>query len=402
MGEFEFDDDIDFDACAELEWGALAQRLEGRLSALKREEFVEIARTDTPSEYQRLLSFGLTGSGRVRCTIDGAAFIGWAQREQRQVVRVQRAAVAGLGWRELRGGKFVYEVGKRGIPELVAVVIRSLRYVWEIAYPYVLTVHDPSGPASTGMEGNPIGDGVMPRDPDHLLELACQVLSEDCGEPLEIYDKAIRFQTADDFVTKVLVSPHALRLEFCTILSHGTPDMDLLGAVVAEHSSRWPEVSIVVTKGHVFAVRAMEAAVFHPENLLEALTEWLEFCADGAVDIVEQFHPEVLDQPESQSGEVPIGLVEMIARYRDDPTATTPDSLMRRYRANAPMLRRYARICAEMVKDWTAMEQLGTDLNEPVAEVERCRNRRREVEQFLPVLLEAINLAAERNVNWAG
>lgn len=178
--------------------------------------------------------------------------------------------------------------------------------------------------------------------------------------------------------------------------------MDLLGAVVAEHSSRWPEVSIVVTKGHVFAARAMEAAVFHPENLLEALTEWLEFCADGAYDIVEQFHPEVLDQPESESGEVPIGLVEMIARYGGDPTATTPDSLMRRYRANAPMLRRCARICAEMVKDWTAMEQLGIDLGEPVAEVERCRNRRREVEQFLPVLLDAINLAAERNVNWAG
>jgi hypothetical protein len=124
----------------------------------------------------------------------------------------------------------------------------------------------------------------------------------------------------------------------------------------------------------------------------------LEFCADGAIDIVEQFHPEVLDQPESQSGEVPVGLVDLISRFHRDPVTTTPDVIMRGCRANTPMLRRYARICAEMVKDWTAMEEWGIKLGQSAEQIERCRNRRQDVEQFLPVLLEAIRLAAELNV----
>lgn len=399
MGEYEFDDAGDFDVCAELEWDALAERLEVRLATLKRGEFVEIARTDTPSGHQVLLIFSQTGSGRVRCTIEGVAFVGWGHRDQRQVVRVQRAAVTGLGWRELRGGTFVYEVGERDISELVTVVTRSLRYVWDIVHPDVLTVHDPSGATSIAVEEDLNARGVIPRDAAHLLEMARETLSADCGEPLQIFEKAIRLASADDVYTKILVSPQAMRLEFCTILSHGTPNMDLLGAVVAEHSSRWPDVSIVVTKDHVFGVRAMEASVFHPTNLLEAVAAWLEFCADGAVDIVEQFHPEVLDRPEWQAREVPVGLVEMIAHYFDDP-ATTPDSIMRGCRANTPMLRRYARICDEMVKDWTAMEELGIEIDRSADDVERCRRRRRELEQFIPVLLDAIRLAAEHNVAW--
>lgn len=404
MGEPSFDDNAEFDEKAEAEWQALADRLQSRFATLKREEFVELARTDLGG-YRQLFVFTVTGSERVRCTIDGMAFVGFGLREQRPLVRAQRVAVTELGWRQLRSGTLVYEVGRRQIGELVGVVLRVLREVWKIADQSALTVHDPflsklgeSAETESLLETPEFG--VVPRDADHLLEMARRTLSAHSGEVVEVDEKAIRFTTVDGVYTKMLVSPQAMRLEFCTILAHGTPDMDLLGAVVAEHSSRWPDVSIVVTKGHVFGVRAVECAVFHSTNLLAAMDAWLEFCRDAAIDIVEQFHPEEVRHPDLPPEEVPDRLTEMIEKYAQDRSAITPEFIVRSSRANTPMLRRYARICDELIQEWTGMEQFGIAKDYPADEIAKCGRHRDDIEQFMPVLLAAISLAAEANGRW--
>jgi hypothetical protein len=328
-------------------------------------------------------------------------------------MRARYAALIDLGWRELRDGTTINEVGKRSVGELASAVVRALREVWEIEDRSVLDVHDPFGPKfekpskpsprrAADLPSKRATLGVVPRDAAHLLEMARRTLAEDSGDSVEIDDNAIRFTTLDGVYTKLLVSPQAMRLEFCTILAHGTPDMDLLGAVVAEHSSRWPEISVVVTKGHVFGVRAVEASVYCSANLLQALAAWLEYCHDGSIDIVEQFSPEMVAHKDISPDELPDGLSKMMAKFAEDPSTTTPDSIMRSCRANAPMLRRYARICGTLIDERLGMEQYAIAHGYPDSQVERCRQRRVEIERFLSVLLDAVTLAAEHNVAWNG
>ncbi|WAC57555.1 TY-Chap domain-containing protein [Gordonia sp. SL306] len=382
-------------------WRGFWERLAERVTRLGRDEFVEVSRAGETG--RPLLIFTVTGSGRVRCTIGGSALTNFWPPEQAATARAQRAAVDRLGWRELRSGSMIRETGKRNTNALMRDAERALREVWKIADPSVLHVHDPFSPEAQRLRAQArpkertltlsgtASLGVIPGDAEHLLTMAADTLATAWGCNVSIDDGAIRFTDVDGFYTKLLVSPHAMRLEFCTIVGHCTPDMALLGAVVAEHSSRWPDVSILVTKDHIFAVRALECATFYPINLLAALDAWRQFCAAGAIDIVEQLHPDATGHFGPVRGQMPAELVDLIRRFVADPNGVTPSRIACDTRANAPMLRRYARICEEWLAEWPD--------GEPAAGCDEPRMPEpREVQRFVPVLVEAIGVAAELNV----
>ncbi|MEE4025049.1 hypothetical protein V1Y59_18330 [Gordonia sp. PKS22-38] len=390
-----FDDSID------AEWREFRQRLAISVARLGRYEFVELSREGNTG--RPLLIFTVTGAGRVRCTIGMSALANSWPPDQVPVARAQRAAVDRLGWRELRSDSIIRESGKRTMDRLLRDAEAALREVWRIEHPSVLHVHDPFSPEEKKLraESRPkqreltlsgtASFGVIPDDAEHLLAMAAETLGVGWGCDVPIDDGAIRFTDIDGIYTKLLVSPHAMRLEFCTIVGHCMPDMELLGAVVAEHSSRWPDVSILVAKDHVFAVRALECTTFYPSNLLSAIEAWRDFCAAGAIDIVEQLHPEMTGQYGSVNGDLPAGLVDLIRRFVADPCGFTPSRLACDTKANAPMLRRYARICGEWLEQWPDGEP-AAGCDEPPTPTPR------DVRRFVPVLLEAIGVAAELNV----
>lgn len=129
----------DCDAVADDAWKVWGDNLIRRLPDMQRKEFVEIA-IDNPDRYRTLVTFTLTGSGRIRCTIEGAA-IAWTGRDQWLQTQADLAA---LGWRRLeRKHETICEAGRRKIGDLVAIVVRSLREVWGLHHPSILTVHDP-------------------------------------------------------------------------------------------------------------------------------------------------------------------------------------------------------------------------------------------------------------------
>ncbi|MDL9936739.1 hypothetical protein QSJ18_08310 [Gordonia sp. ABSL1-1] len=367
-------------------WTSFTDALTIRIAALHRGEAVEIARpggVGFPA-----LTITVTGSGRVRATVESAALTAYWPPEQGPVARAERAALGRLGWRRLRSGVYIRESGKRGVHELAAAATRALREVWGIGHPAVLdTDHSRPGDQLEGVValGGIASPGIVPDDAGHLLELVRQTFAAVTAEKVEIENGVISFWTADGLYTKCLVSPDAMRLEFCTVVGHGIPDMDLLGAVVAEHSSRWPDVSIVVTKNHVFAVRALECSTYHPANLMAAIRAWNLFCGAGAVDIVEQLHPDLEGQYDSPDGAIPDGLAVLADEFAARPGVLTPEELMRRTHANAPLLRRYARICHHQIA-------LGTTVADP--------HRTGVLERLIPVLLAAMNLAAEYNMSW--
>ncbi|GAB91751.1 TY-Chap domain-containing protein [Gordonia rhizosphera] len=394
--------DTGFDESVRAAWRAFDERLAARLATLAGDEFVEVSEAENTG--RPLLIFTVTGAGRIRCTIGDGALTSFWPPEQATVAHAQQAALTRLGWRTLRSGKLIRDVGKRSIGDLLASAVDALQEVWEVMHPSFLHVHDPFGPEAKRatkprpkdivitLKGSPT-PGVIPDNADHLLDMVRETLAATSGRNVEIVDRKIRFEDVNRLETKLLISPHAMRLEFCTIVGHGTPDMALLGAVIAEHSSRWPDISIVVTKDHVFAVRALECTTFYPTNLLTAMKAWQEFCACGAIDIIEQLHPEVTGQFGPPHGAIPDGLVDLIRQFTANPGATTPDTIARRTKANTPMLRRYARNCHEWLEYWPD--------GEPAAgcpDVAQTPPQRHDVQRFMPVLLEAIGVAAELNV----
>lgn len=382
-------------------WREFRKRLIDSVSRLHRDEFVELSRTGEPG--RPLLIFTVTGSGRVRCTIGDSALTNFWPPEQAATARAQRGAVDRLRWRELRSGRVIRETGKRNTDVLVRDAERALREVWQIAHPSALHVHDPFSPEAQQLRAQAqpkertltlrgtASLGVIPDDAEHLLTMAADTLATTWGCNVPIDDGVLRFTDVDGIYTKLLVSPHAMRLEFCTIVGHCTPDMALLGAVVAEHSSRWPDVSILVNKDHIFAVRALECATFYPTNLLAALDAWRQFCAAGAIDIVEQLHPDATGHVGPARGQMPADLVDLIRRFVADPDGVTPSRIACDTRANTPMLRRYARICEEWLGEWPdGVPAAGCD--EPLMPEPQG------VRRFVPVLLEAVGVAAELNV----
>jgi hypothetical protein len=422
MATPDFGDNTYIDESAEADWRALADRLGTRLETLERGEHVEIGRTTNRGGIRTLLVFTRMGSGRVRCSVESSTFLVCFTSEDLLELRARYAALVDLGWRRLRDATYVNEVGKRSVGELVEVVVRALREVWEIADSSVLTVHDPFGsgsPHSSGPEARvkepapaapsaggvnrrsapPASVGVVPDDSAHLLEMTHKILAAHFGGQVTLNQGVIGFTTEAELHTNVLVSPGTLRLEFCTVLAHEIPDMDLLGAVIAEHSSRWPDISIVVTKGHVFAVRALDAAVFAHTNLLVAVQSWQEFCNDGAIDIIEQLQPGFENDPERRLYErVPERLIDMVYRYaQGDRSGLTPDQIARGCRGNTPMLRRYARICAEQIDKMLGLENAWIARGGSPGEIAGTHRQRRAIEQFLPVLIASITLAAQYN-----
>ena len=390
-----------FDNDAGVAWRQFRTQLSASVARLQRDEFVELSRAENTG--RPLLIFTMTGAGRVRCTVGDGALTNFWPSHQAPEARAQRTALARLEWRKLRSGRTIRESGKRTVDRLVRDAETALREVWQIEHPSVLNVHDPFSPAATRprAENRPkervltlsgkASPGVIPDDAQHLLTMAAQTLTATWGHHCPVDDGAIRLTDVDGIYTKLLVSPHAMRLEFCTVVGHCMPDMELLGAVVAEHSSRWPEVAIVVAKVHVFAVRALECTTFYPANLLAAMDGWREFCASGAIDIVEQLHPEMAGEYGPPDGQMPAGLVALINRWVADPCGVTPSRIACDTRANTPMLRRYARICGEWLEEWPDGEP-AAGCDEPLPPEPR------DVRRFVPVLLEAIGVAAELNV----
>ena len=89
-------------------WSSFRGRLARRLVTLKRDEFVEVHGASQRSH--TALIFTLTGSGRIRCAVDGMALGPFWPPEEASVGLAQVATLDRLGWRQLRSGEYIREM----------------------------------------------------------------------------------------------------------------------------------------------------------------------------------------------------------------------------------------------------------------------------------------------------
>ncbi|MCK8616557.1 TY-Chap domain-containing protein [Gordonia sp. C13] len=223
------------------------------------------------------LRFTLTGSNRLRCTIDDTDL-----HPTEEYFLEHLDMLADIGWRRLRNGTHIYEVGRRRVDELAHTTVATLRRVWEVVHPAFLD-HTPAARAEPQIEV-----AVQPFDDDHLRALLLGSLEDLTG---------CRIQTDADgdiaLPTKPVsswLSPRsdAPRLEFFARLAGDIPDRRRAADIVAAQPTMGSAVRVHLLQDEVFATLTLECAVFHPHNLSSALAEWFSFLADCAPNVIEQ------------------------------------------------------------------------------------------------------------------
>lgn len=397
--------DSGYDAPATLSWQRWGGELCDALSALTREVQLSVRSTDSVLHRtgnfdgyrlpgpDRLLGFRLMSSGRLRCTITSFVYAKLSEEVYRSLYD--------SGFRRLsRNRDLCFEVHRDDVADLAELAGRVLRDLLEVPDPESLTIAEVAVPQQRSRRnGRPaVEPTTVPGSGEQLLRAAAEAITRQTGEPTEIHDGFIHLGSQSGLHSNLMASQSGLALECVAVLSPEIPDMAILGAVIAEHSVRWPEISIVATKSMVFAVYTMTASAFHPRNLRTALSAWERFLCDGAIDIAEQLYPGSEAALGCGRPLVPRQLGALLDLHLDRPETVTPGYLVEVTRANAPMLRRYLRICRTVVSAYDAAAGEGGAPPDPerggVTELGRdvC-------DTFIPVLAEAVALAAEANAN---
>ncbi|AFR46728.1 MULTISPECIES: TY-Chap domain-containing protein [Gordonia] len=270
MTDFTVDSNID-DA-----WRTFALHVGDRLSHLEPGQTLTIQQDPMiPEGPHGTLRFTITGSRRLRCTIDDTDLHPTAEYFAEHL-----ALLASLGWRRLRNGTHIFEVGRRRVDQLAHVTVQTLRQVWEVVHPAFLD-HSPAARPEPQIEV-----AVQPFDADHLRALLVGSLEDLTG---------CRIQTDADgdiaLPTKPVsswLSPRsdAPRLEFFARLAGDITDRRRAADIVAAQPTMGSAVRVHLLEDEVFATLTVECAVFHPHNLSSALAEWFSFLADCAPSVI--------------------------------------------------------------------------------------------------------------------
>ncbi|MFW0783652.1 hypothetical protein AAFP35_03950 [Gordonia sp. CPCC 206044] len=157
----------DFDRDLDEAWTTFTIDLTMRLRQLERGDSFDITQLrDVESGPHAALRF--TRAGRWRCTVDSRDLSTMAALRDDQF-----DALRDGGWRELRNGTLIFEVGSRRLGALAAAGTHALRQVWEIIHPAFLagSVADPIveapldiSPGQSGLDDEHIPDsGTLPR-----------------------------------------------------------------------------------------------------------------------------------------------------------------------------------------------------------------------------------------------
>ncbi|OBC04728.1 MULTISPECIES: TY-Chap domain-containing protein [unclassified Gordonia (in: high G+C Gram-positive bacteria)] len=383
-----------FDDLIENAWREFAATVTSRVPDLGRKEFLEIARQDG-QRYRVLLVFTKTGSGKVRCTLDGTA-LPWAGRAE--WIRI-RGRLAQLGWRFLpRKGQHIAESGQRDASTVADIAVSTLREIFDVAHPVFVTVNNPFGTHSdagqvdetaaaterqltvvpqapdrnvepptdehytaemremaAAMDALPecIAPGFVISGVDELLEVTRSVLARHFGWQVSVVNGCIELPVLDAVPCTIVGSDVGPSLVLTTTLTHRLLDPALLGTLTAEYSSRWSGITFVVHDQHVYAQRVVDAAVFHPHNLDAALRTWRRFLNNEAGELIDALNSGGPGAHTCTQSSVPVGLQTLFELGFSE--ALTPERVLHLTNGKVGRLTDYLRVCRELLANATVL-----------------------------------------------
>ncbi|MEE4025002.1 hypothetical protein V1Y59_18090 [Gordonia sp. PKS22-38] len=269
--------DFDFDSAVDDAWREFRADLADRLASLQvGERHTVRASHELGVGPCAVLTFTVTKANRVRCTAHASDL-----DPTPHVLAEQLDVLESAGWRLLRDGRMITEVGRRRVDELAQVAIDALRQPWEVLHPAFLT-----GPAPARPEAS-VAVGVYPTSREHLLRLVSGALEEIAGRPVAVDadgDIPLPTGTMPSWLRVVAQQP---TVEFFATLVDEVPDATAAAEFIARESVRWPGITLVLHQTTLTAFSSVEMAAFHRENLVAGIRRWLEFIAESSPQVIE-------------------------------------------------------------------------------------------------------------------
>jgi|GEM_PF-5004454 len=267
-------DPFDFDSSMDDSWAQFRLSLADTLADLRQGDRYVLDRPDTPfEENAQALTFTVTGAGRLRCGLS-SEFPKYLWPDQSSVPQ----ALLERGWRALNSGEFTLSVGRRHVDRLAAEATAVIRDHWQVVHPAFF-----DRPVRGNDDGAPPADvSVRPSGPAHLQALVEGVLAQVTCDPItKDHDGDITF-TLGGLTSWLRVRATESYVDLFTMLA---PDIDTnphVRAVFDIHGPHWPDVDFVVSHNHAVAQISIDAEVFTPSVVEDAMHAWFKFMRIGA------------------------------------------------------------------------------------------------------------------------
>lgn len=333
-------------------WRVFADRLILALRALDSGTELTITAT-SPESGIPALGFIRTAGRRIRCHVaDDDLPVRRAEQRRQMRTRLLQA-----GWDHLpRKRIHIREAGRTQVPDLVEMVVGSLREIWGVADPAMLSTAESRATDApepdTAAHGSRTEMGIVPCCPEHLLDLACAALSAETGRRLAPADDAILLPHTDYAPSRLHLSDDGVFLVFSTTLTHRLIDPTTLGTAIVEHSRAWPDMSFVVEDQHVIAVRFVDCAVFHPLIVSEAFARWRNFLNSAVPELLSALNPGPAGAHSCTHSQLPIGLQTLLGLHAERPL--TAQRIAHLTNGKAGRIREYLAACDDQAKAWQA------------------------------------------------
>lgn len=267
-----------FDTALEAAWLEFRTGLADLLVDVAVDEEVVVRRAhDASDPWAPLLSFVVTGARRVRCTVMRA-----------DLSPDQTVVLVGDGWRRLRDGRVILELGRRRVDEVCAAATDVLREVCDVLHPTFLAPLDASAHVTTprSLRREPVTAATASTahpvvDTEHLQELLLDTLAAHADDAFVDAEGDIRVQM-DTQTIQLRVHPSRPVVEFVACVAAVCVDDRTVNEIVVAEGARWTGVAVHVLDGHVWATQRLVVPTFVATNVIAAIESWRDFLRDGA------------------------------------------------------------------------------------------------------------------------
>ncbi|MEH3155393.1 MAG: hypothetical protein PGN29_08600 [Gordonia paraffinivorans] len=268
-----------FDTALEAAWLEFRTGLADLLVDVAVDEEVVVRRSyDATDPWASLLSFVVTGARRVRCTV-----------LRTDLSADQVAVLSGDGWRRLRDGRVIIEVGRRRVDEVCAAATDVLREVCGVLHPTFLAPLEPDTSAHAAMltslrretVTSPTSAAHPVADTEHLQELLLDTLAAHADDAFVDAEGDIRVQMGTQTI-QLRVHPSRPVVEFIACVAAVCVDDRTVNEIVLAEGARWTGVAVHVLDGHVWATQRLVVPTFVSTNVIAAVESWRDFLRDGA------------------------------------------------------------------------------------------------------------------------
>ncbi|NED70252.1 hypothetical protein G3I15_55960, partial [Streptomyces sp. SID10244] len=149
-------------------------------------------------------------------------------------------AMVRAGWRLLRDGQLIYEVGQRRVDKLAQVAVDTLREIWEVVHPAFLEHSGPTPREAT------IAVGTIPETQLQLGRLVVEALEDMAGQRIVVDDDGDIPLPTGRTPSWLRVLADEATVEFFGTVVDVVPNGSTAAEFVATEAPRWPGITLVL------------------------------------------------------------------------------------------------------------------------------------------------------------